>query len=156
MDDKKLYKQLKWKLFLLGLIKIPMIGYVRPKLLHLDGERVEVKIKLRRRTRNHLKSMYFGALAVGADMCAGIHAFYYAEKYQKRISFAFKDIKGEFHKRAETDVTFVMNEGKALEKAVQDSQKTGERYNVPVKVEALNTSGEVVASFILTSSVKVK
>lgn len=156
MDDQKLLKKLKWKLKLLGWFKIPMIGYTRPKLVSLNAKKVEVQIQLRRRTRNHLNSMYFGALAVGADMCAGIHAFYFAEKYQKRISFAFKDISGEFIKRAETDVTFVMSEGEKIEKGVLASIDTGERYNIPVKVEALNTNKEVVAKFVLTSSVKVK
>lgn len=156
MNEEKLFKSLKWKLKLLGWFKIPMIGYVKPKLLMLNADEVQVKIRLRRRTRNHLKSMYFGALAVGADMCAGIHAFYFAEKYGKKVSFAFKGIEGEFIKRAESDVVFVMDEGKKIEDAIVKSIETGERYNIPVKVNALNDKKEVCASFVMTSSVKVK
>ena len=64
----------------MGKLKIPVIGYVAPKLLELDDNTVKVKIRLRRRTKNHLNSMYFGVLAVGADLAAGAHAFYYAKK----------------------------------------------------------------------------
>ena len=58
--------KIRWMLRLLGWIKIPLIGYVRPRLVNLDDNVAVVKIKLRRRTRNHLHSMYFGALAIGA------------------------------------------------------------------------------------------
>ena len=61
-------KKMRWLLFLLGFVKIPMIRFTNPKLLAIDDNSVRVKIKLRRRTKNHLNSMYFGALSVGADI----------------------------------------------------------------------------------------
>ena len=78
-------KKMKWMLFLLGLTKIPIIGYVKPKLIELNDEKAGVKIKLRRRSKNHLNSMYFGALAVGADVAAGLHAFYFAGKMGRKV-----------------------------------------------------------------------
>ncbi|GAM75988.1 hypothetical protein JCM19241_286 [Vibrio ishigakensis] len=42
--------------------------------MHIDEARVEVKIPLRRRTKNHLNSMYMGALVVGADVAGGFLA----------------------------------------------------------------------------------
>ena len=78
MDKDKLFKKIKWQLFLLGRFKIPMLGYTAPKLIELNNNKAKVKIKLKRRTKNHLNSMYFGALAVGADVAGGIHAFYFA------------------------------------------------------------------------------
>ncbi|HEY8887948.1 MAG TPA: DUF4442 domain-containing protein, partial [Gallionella sp.] len=52
---------------LFGFAKIPMMLYVRPSVMEISNERVVVRIPLTRRTRNHLGSMYFGALSVGAD-----------------------------------------------------------------------------------------
>ncbi len=86
-------RTMQWKLFLLGFFKIPIIGYTRPKLISIDDENVVVKIKLNRRTKNHLNSMYFGALAVGADIAGGIHVFYFSEILDKKISFSFKGMK---------------------------------------------------------------
>ena len=80
--DKKevTLSKMNWLLFLLSRFKIPVIGFVKPKLLVLNDTDVEVKIRLRRRSKNHLNSMYFGALAIGADVAAGIHTFYFSEK----------------------------------------------------------------------------
>ena len=149
-------RKMRWLLFLLSRFGIRMIGFVRPKLILLDDENVKVKIRLNYRTRNHLKSMYFGVLAVGADVAGGIHAFYFAKKMGLKVSFAFKSMNAEFLKRAESDTIFECAEGKLIEKAILESQRTGERINRDVHVSARNTDGEEVASFILVVSVKVK
>lgn len=132
-----------------------MIGYVKPRLLELNDQSVKVRIRLRRRTKNHLNSMYFGALAVGADLAAGVHAFYFAEKSGYKVSLAFKGIKGEFLKRAETDVFFICEEGESVRLAMENSFTQQERINLPLMILAKNTEGELVASFEMILSVKV-
>lgn len=148
--------RMKWMLRLMGCFKIPMIGYLGPRLLRMDDEVVEVKIRLRRRTKNHLNSMYFGALAVGADIAAGIHAFYFSEKLGFKVSFAFKAMQAEFIKRGESDIVFICKEGALIRKAVEESKVSGERVNQIVLVEALDKDQELVAKFAMTISVKVK
>lgn len=154
MEESKLVKKMKWFLWLLGFVRIPLIGFVRPKIITLNDDRVEVKIKLRRRTKNHLNSMYFGALAVGADIAGGIHAFYFSKKLGYSVSFAFKGIQGEFLKRAVSDVLFVCNDGLLIQNAIIQSKESGERMNQEVVINALNTDGEKVAIFKLIASVK--
>jgi hypothetical protein len=147
--------KMRWMLFLLGCFKIRLIGYVRPKLLELNEKEAVVRIKLGRRTKNHLKSMYFGALAVGADISGGIHAFYFAEKFGLKVSFAFKDMQANFLKRAESHVVFKSIDGALVETTVLQSKSSGERVNQPVRVLAYNSENELVAEFTLTVSVKV-
>lgn len=154
MENNKLLKKMKWNLFLLGKFKIPMLSYTGVKLIELNDIEAKVSIKLKRRTKNHLNSMYFGALAVGADVAGGIHAFYYAEKMNKKISFAFKGINAQFLKRAETDCMFVSNDGKKVENAVLLSIKTQERVNETTKVITYNLANEVVAEFEMIVSIK--
>jgi acyl-coenzyme A thioesterase PaaI-like protein len=146
---------MRWLLRLMGWFKIPMIAYVAPRLEELDERSVVVRIKLRRRTKNHLNSMYFGALAVGADIAAGIHAFYFAEQYGGKVSFAFKSVNAQFLKRATSHINFVSNDGEIVRQAIDESQKTGERVNSLVRVEAINTEKEVVATFDMEISVKM-
>lgn len=143
-------------LLLLGWIKIPLLAFVRPRIVHLDDREVVVRIKLRRRTKNHLNSMYFGALAVGADVAGGIHAFYFAKKYQRSIAFAFKSMDAQFVKRAESDVRFVCQAGLEIEQAVIQSSEQQTRINLPVTVTAYNESDEIVAVFTMEISVKAK
>lgn len=154
-QDKKVLKRMQWKLCLMGLLKIPMLGKLRPKLLVINDEQIELSIKLRRRSKNHLNTMYFGALAVGADCAAGLHAFYYAEKYKVKIAFVFKSIQGEFLKRADSDVRFRFSDGRLIEELVLKSMETKERYNQKCKVEAMNMQNELVAKFEMEVSIKV-
>lgn len=149
-------KKYAWMLRLIGIFKIPLIGYVRPRLVEINDTDVIVRIKLRRRTKNHLKSMYFGALAVGADVTAGLHAFYFCDELNVRPSFAFKGMKAEFVKRAETDVVFNCNEGVVIREQVLQAIRTNERQNHWVKVTAKDLNGEVVALFEMEISVKIK
>lgn len=149
-------KQMQWLLFKLSIFKIPIIGFVRPKLLLLTDEEIHVKIKLKRRTKNHLNSMYFGALAVGADVASGIHAFYFAGTMGYKVSFAFKGVEGEFLKRAESDVTFKINQGLLVQKAILKSYEEKERVNQSIDVIATDSNNEIVATFKMIVSVKVK
>jgi acyl-coenzyme A thioesterase PaaI-like protein len=148
-------KKMRWLLFLMGIFKIPLIGYVCPKLLEINDDSVKVKIRLRRKSRNHLKSMYFGALAVGADIAGGIHVFYYSEIMGKKVSFAFKGMKADFIKRAESDVTFESNQGHVIKAGILESIETGERVNKTILVTAFDSNNEVVATFEMISSLKV-
>jgi len=148
-------KKMRWLLFLMGIFKIPLIGYVCPKLLEINDDSVKVKIRLRRKTRNHLNSMYFGALAVGADIAGGIHVFYYSEIMGKKVSFAFKGMKADFIKRAESDVTFESNQGQVIKAGILESIETGERVNKTILVTAFDSNNEVVATFEMISSLKV-
>ena len=143
-------------LFLLGFAKIPIMGFVKPRLVTLNDQEASVKIRLRRRTKNHLNSMYFGALAVGADVAAGLHAFYFAEQMGKKVSFAFKGMNAQFLMRAESDILFVSEDGAKVSDAMNRSLESGERINEPINVLAKNTKNEVVATFEMIVSVKVK
>lgn len=149
-------KKMKWMLFLLGAAKIPIIGFVKPRLVKLDDTEAAIRIRLRRRTKNHLNSMYFGALAVGADVAAGLHAFYFAEKMGKKVSFAFKGMNAEFLMRAESNIVFTSEDGSKVNDAMKRSLELGERINEPINVIAKNSSNEVVATFEMIVSVRVK
>lgn len=152
-------KQANRYLKLFGLFKVPLIFYCRPKVLHIDEKEVTVMIPLRRRTKNHLNSMYFGALAVGADIAGGMIAFYISEKDKTKISLAFKSLKADFHKRPEGDVFFYCHDGEIIQNMIAESKQSAERINKAVKITAIVPSidpKEIVASFSLTLSIKVK
>lgn len=148
-------RRLRWKLRLLGWFKIPMIGYTAPTIVSIDEERAVIEVKFGRRTKNHLGSMYLGALAVGADVAAGIHVFYFSELSQLKVSFAFKSMEVQFIKRATSSVQFSSHQGKEIAKLLKESQESGERRHQIISVEAKDTVGELVAVFKMEISVKV-
>ena len=100
--------------------------------------------------------MYFGAMAVGADLAAGLHTFYFAGGDQKRMHFVFKSMDCQFLKRAETDVRFVSIEGDKIKNAVDKARESGERQNQEVLVEGRDANNELIATFKMVVSAKFK
>ena len=141
-----------------GLMRIPLIFFCRPKVVSISDTKLEVKIKLNRRTKNHLNSMYFGVLSVGADVTGGFLAMKLIRNNQSRIALIFKDFHADFLKRAEGDVHFICEDGLAIKDLVEVAEQTGERQYLPLHITATvpTISNESVAKFILTLSLKKK
>ena len=145
-------------MLLFGLTRIPLIFYCRPKVVSISDTQLEVKIKFNRRTKNHLNSMYFGVLSVGADVTGGFLAMKFIQESQSQISLIFKDFHADFLKRAEGDVHFICEDGSAIQELVEVAEKTGKRQNLALNITANvpTISNEPVATFILTLSIKKK
>jgi len=143
---------------LFGLAKIPLLFYVGVSIVELTPERMVVKIPLRRRNKNHLGSMYFGALCIGADVAPGAYTMYLIRKQRLPISMVFKDFQAEFLKRAEGDVHFTCEQGKEIAELVAQAAASGERVERQMDVIATvpSLSDEPVAKFKLTISLKRK
>ena len=144
---------------LFGLTKIPMIWFIGPVIERMDEEETIVKVPLKRKTKNHLNSMYFGVMCAAADIAGGLCAMKHIQDSGKKISLSFKDFKAEFHKRAEGDTFFINRQGPEIKKFVEEVIASGERMNMPVEVIATTPSkmgDEPVATFTLTLSLKAK
>ncbi|MBC8375478.1 MAG: YiiD C-terminal domain-containing protein [FCB group bacterium] len=142
-----------------GFTKIPLIFFVKPSVIQLDQSQCIVKIPLRRRTRNHLMSMYFGVLAVGADLAGGLMAMQMIERSDHKISLVFKDMHADFLKRVDADAIFTCSEGDKISSLIQKVVDTGERYHQPINIQVTapdKYGNEILATFTLTLSLKVK
>ena len=126
--------------------------------MSISDTRLEVKIKFNRRTKNHLNSMYFGVLSVGADVTGGFLAMKFIQESQSQISLIFKDFHADFLQRAEGYVHYICEDGYAIQKLIEVAEKTGERQNLPLHITATvpTITHEPVATFILTLSIKKK
>ena len=131
-----------------------------PKVVDLTDDRCVVKVPLNWITRRRdIHAMYLGTLCMGADVAAGLISFKLANESKARVNFIFKDIKGEFLKRAEGDVLFTNNDGKVVQELMRRALETGERQEATVHVTATvpeKLGDEAVARFELTLSVKRK
>jgi acyl-coenzyme A thioesterase PaaI-like protein len=143
-----------------GLLKIPMLFFISPSVLELTDEKCVVQVRLTRRSMNHLRSMYFGALAAGADCAGGLIAMRLIQtEGEGNVSLIFKDFKAEFLKRAEGDVFFTCTQGTEIQALVRKAIASGERENMAVQITATVPSkmgDEPVAQFTLTLSLKRK
>ena len=141
-----------------GFFRVPLLFAVRPRVLELSPDRCVIKIHLRRRVKNHLGSMYFGALAIGADAVVGLHALHVTDTVNGQVVLAFKDFHAEFLRRPESDVLFVSEEGAAMRAFVAEVLASPDRQNRSFAAYAALASAptEPVARFTLTLSLKRK
>ncbi len=153
----------RWKQTLLvryfGFTKIPLIYFVKPQVIRLDQSQCMIKIPLRRRTRNHLMSMYFGVLAVGADLAGGLLAMQMLDRSDHKINLVFKDMQADFLKRVDADAIFTCTDGDKIELLIQKVIDTGERHHEPLNIQVTapdKYGDEILATFTLTLSLKVK
>lgn len=142
---------------LFGLLKIPMIAFLRPTILEFDDEKALSRVGLNRRTKNHLGTMYFGALVVGAESLVGYYAYDFIRKRPQKFTFVMKDFHADFLKRAEGDVVFECAEGRRIAKMIDAAVSTGERQTQIIEVIARVPSQEnlEVARFKAGLSLKV-
>lgn len=101
--------------------------------------------------------MYFGALAIGADLAGGLIAFFYFEQLKANVQLVFQDFNAQFLKRPVGDVVFTCKNGKAIRASVEETIKTKERISIPVEVIATTpeiSGDEPVGKFVLTLSLK--
>lgn len=137
-------------------LKIPVLLFLGPRIVGVDDEGCAIEIPLRWRSKNHLGSMYFGALCVGADCAAGVLAMQLIRRQPERISMVFKDFHAEFLKRAEGDVDFCCRQGKEIAELVAEAATSEERVERQIEVIATvpSLNDAPVARFRLTLSLK--
>ncbi len=140
-------------------LNIPLLAFVTPRVLELSESKAMVRIRLDRRTRNHLNVMYFGALAMGAELSVALQALQsIAEEKQAKVSFIFKDFNAEFLKRADGHTHFVCEQVQEVKQLVQTAALTDERVEAQFNGYAYvpSQSDEPVMRYQLTLSLKRK
>jgi acyl-coenzyme A thioesterase PaaI-like protein len=140
-------------------LRIPVLLFLGPNVVALDDGGCAVEIPLGWRARNHLGSMYFGALCAGADLAAGLNAAKLIYTRHRKVKLVFADVRAEFLKRADGDVLFRTTQGREVREAVERADLAGERVTIPVAVTATvprKYGDEPVARFTMGLSLKRK
>lgn len=138
---------------------VPMIYAIKPWATELSTNKAVLTVKLRRKTKNHLQSLYMGVLVAGADLACGLLTMHLIKESKQRISLVFKDIKADFLKRAESHTIFVCDDGAIINNMIEKAINTNERVNSTVGVTAYcpeKLGDEPVAKFKLTLSIRKK
>lgn len=148
--------KLSFMIYLLTFFKIPIIAFMKPKVLELSEEKSVVQIRLKRRTKNHLGAMYFGALTVGAELTCALKAVELVFLKKKPINFVFKDFKADFLKRADGDVHFICQQTKDVENLINKAIQSGDREEQLIRGKAYQVTNfnEPIMTFELTLSLK--
>lgn len=136
---------------------VPMINYSQLSITQLDDKCCIIKMPFIPQNKNHVNSMYFGAITIGTEVAAGILAYHYLDMNNLAPLLVFKDIAGSFLRRAESDTYFICNDFQAISSGIKDLISTQSRVNVTVGVigvSDLSKPDEKVSDFKITISIK--
>ena len=158
MPDLKVLKA-TWAIRLFAWTKIPLIALIRPTILQVNSKTCVVRVPLNWLVKNHLRTMYFGALCIGADLAGGLIVMNMIRARGSKVAFLFKDFHADFLKRVEGTVVFTCNDGEKLGRLLLKAEESGEREEGTVQVTATvpdKLGDEPAAVFTLTISMKKK
>lgn len=141
---------------LLSVVKVPLLGLCRPKVIELTASQAKVMIPLKWLTKNHLGSMYFGALAMGAELSIALQVLQRIQQDKAPVSFVFKDFNCKFRKRADTDVFFQCADVGAINALIEQALGGAERVEGHFLGTAFSTrdSQNIFMEYGLTISLK--
>lgn len=139
-------------------VQIPLLGFITPRVVELSATRSVVRVRLDRRTRNHLGVMYFGALAMGAELSIALKAVHDIAAQRLKVDFIFKNFQAEFLKRADGHVHFVCDEVARVGDLVQKAAGSTDRLQETLTGYAVVPSrgAEPVMKYTLTLSMKAR
>lgn len=139
-------------------LRIPLLAFVTPQVVELGETRSMVRIRLDLRSRNHLGVMYFGALAMGAELSVALKALKAISDSRKKIDFIFKDFQCEFLKRADGHTHFVCDQAPAVAALIGSASADFERHTKTFEgfafVPSKGGESEPVMKYKVTLSVK--
>jgi len=109
------------------------LAFVTPRVVENTVERVEIKIPLTWRTKNSWNTLFFAAIAAGADLTGGFRAFECAPA--RSVGVLYKDMSISFLRRCDGDLHLVSLDQAKVESAVEEAATTKQRVNIVVEVK---------------------
>lgn len=144
-------------LFQLYLLKNLPLAYIAGlKAEKLDAEKAVITVKFRWITQNPFRSMYFAVMAMAAEMSTGLLVMNEIFESKPAMSMLIIGNQASYHKKAVGNIKFTCQDGNHISQIIQKVKQSAEACVVELKSIGIDESGDKVAEFIFTWSVKAK
>lgn len=153
---KMTLNKLTWMIRLLSLLKVPLLGLCLPQVKALDSQKAIVQIRRWWLTSNHVGSMYFGALAMGAELSVATQLLMRMGAEKLPVTFIFKDAQFQFLSRAEGNVSFQTDEVPKVDELIAECLKTKTRCDKTINGYAYTIDDPLkkILTYQITLSIK--
>lgn len=145
-----------WRFRLFLFWKLPSAWLCGVRVHEINGASASVTIKYRWISQNPFRSTYFACLAMAAEMSTGLLCMMNTWKQQPAVSMLVTGLKATYYKKATGLTTFTCKQGDEFARAVQQTLATGDPQEIQALSEGFDASGNRVADFVITWSVKRK
>ncbi len=158
MSDSKFQKlannSFLFRLYLLKSLPMAFIAGIRVK--ELTQEKAITTVKFKWLTQNPFRSMYFACEAMAAEMSTGLLVMNAIYKSSPPISMLIIENKASYYKKAVGKITFTCSDGKIISEIINKVKQSGESISADIKSVGVDESGDKVAEFVFTWSLKAK
>jgi hypothetical protein len=137
-------------------MQLPVAFYSGIKLHHVSIKEATASVPFKRFTKNPFRSTYFACLAMAAELTTGILGLIALKSTDKKVSMLVLHLEASYFKKAIDTTFFTCVDGDKIRTAIQQSITTGEAVEVKCESIGKNKAGELVATFYITWSFKVK
>ena len=144
----------KFRMFLFT--KLPAAYFAGVRVREVDEKRCVVTVPYKWLSQNPFRSTYFACLSMAAEMSTGSLAMAHLYKINPPVSMLVVKVESEYFKKAVGRTSFVCEDGKLFERAIEETIATAEARTVKARSLGTNKEGELVAEFYITWSCKVK
>lgn len=145
---------IKSRMFLF--LKLPAAYFSGVRIKSISDERCEVTVPYKWFSQNPFRSTYFACLAMAGEMSTGILCLMQIFERNPSVSMLVVSLEANYFKKAVNVTTFTCEDGKAIERLIDETIATGEAKSFRAKSVGKNEAGEIVAEFFITWSFKVK
>lgn len=139
-----------------NLIKLPSVFFSGIRVKTLSDTSCTASVKHKWINQNPFKSMFWAVQGMAAELTIGALVMMKIKASGKNISMLVANNKATFTKKATGRITFSCNDGKIVDKAINEAIKTGEGQTVWMTSIGINQDGVEVSVFNFEWSLKVK
>jgi hypothetical protein len=106
--------------------------------------------------QNPFKSLYWATQGMAAELVTGLLVMKKIKDSRKKISMLVVHQEGSFFKKATGVITFSCDQGKVVDRAIEEALSTGEGQTFKLSADGFNENYESVSKFEFTWSIKLK
>jgi hypothetical protein len=136
------------------MFKLPSAFLTGVKLRKLNMQGCKVDVPYKWLSQNPFKSTYFACLAMAAELSTGAPLIWATKGHKPGIAMLVVSMESEFIKKANSVTSFVCKDVVRIFDTVKKCQETKEGETIKTESIGYNESGEIVAKFWITWSVK--
>ena len=151
---KKVNNSFLYRLFLIA--KLPIAWISGLKVNKVTAERAQISIRYKYLNQNPFKSMYFACQAMAAEMSTGLLAMGYIDIHSQKISMLVMDLNCKFTKKAVGEIQFVCEDGILVKEAINKAVNSNEGVLCEMISNGYDQKGDIVSSFKIIWSFKLK
>ena len=144
----------KFRLFMLS--RLPMAYMAGLRVTAVTPALATVRVPYKYLNKNPFRSIYFACLSMAAELSTGVLCMMQVYKSVPAVSMLVVRMEADFTKKAVGTVAFTCHDGEAIAEAAERTKATGEGVRVTATSIGVDESGDQVATFRFTWSLKAK